>query len=320
MQNINNDIAIVIVTYNRKNDLVNLIHQIAEQDMMPGKVIVINNGELYSLDKLFSDIPFELVEIRNEKNSLTVGRNKGLSETNAELIFMLDDDIQINPTYISTLANFMYTNPKIMGCSAAIEFGHRNKLVDRYNRFFKLFYVGDNAGVVFESIQGNFPNICEEEFSRSQWLSGTNQCYRNVVFDTLWWDENLQLYCEGEDIDFSFRASRKFGDLAIINSERIVHNVSETSRLPASKLVLMQEIYGIYLLEKLFGISLKNLSIYYWSRFGRFLHLLIQMCKTRKLGYLKVCIYTVYAICVSVRCFREITNGELSRINEEYFL
>ena len=94
-----------------------------------------------------------------------------------------------------------------MGCSAAIEFGYRNTLVDRYNRFFKLFYVGDNTGEVFESIQGNFPNTGGEEFSRSQWLSGTNQCYRTVVFDSLRWDENLQLYCEGEDIDFSFRVS-----------------------------------------------------------------------------------------------------------------
>ena len=32
---------------NRKNDLVKLIHQIAEQDMLPGKVVVINNGESY---------------------------------------------------------------------------------------------------------------------------------------------------------------------------------------------------------------------------------------------------------------------------------
>ena len=113
------------------------------------------------------------------------------------------------------------------------------------------------------------------------WFSGTNFSYKRHVFEAIPFDFNLVKYSEGEDIDYSFRAFNRFGGLFVNPKCKVNHQAAMTSREIGEEFAIMQEVYGLYLLDKLFPGSRISKLKYIFSRFGKFLIYTIEIFRLK---------------------------------------
>ena len=97
-------ITIIIPTYNRSESLRRLLDSLSKQSLPPTisfDVIAIDDGSLESYDWLNEySWPFSFTIIRQENQGEAIARNLGAMKSNAEFLLFLDDDMQIESTYI----------------------------------------------------------------------------------------------------------------------------------------------------------------------------------------------------------------------------
>ena len=282
-----NNFSIVIVTYGREKELQDLLSSIIEQDGASylEKVVIVDNhpkkvGQL-SVKKFSNLLNFEYIE--NNINSLTLGRSKGAAEVNSDITVFFDDDVILEKDYFINLKKFYDNYPQANGMQGAFFVGKFSKLKNIFHRIFWLFNYSSNTYKVYPSIQASYAFNCST-VSACEWFSGTNFSYRKKVLKDVPFDLKLMKYCEGEDIDFSFRVFKKFGKLYINPECKIQHQASSVSRSIGDEFAIMQEIYGLYLLNKLSPNDAVSKYKYFMSRIGKLILFVIAMLLMRPHG------------------------------------
>ena len=282
-----NNFSIVIVTYGREKELQDLLSSIIEQDGASylEKVVIVDNhpkkvGQL-SVKKFSNLLNFEYIE--NNINSLTLGRSKGAAVVNSDITVFLDDDVILEKDYFINLKKFYDNYPQANGMQGAFFVGKFSKLKNIFNRIFWLFNYSSNTYKVYPSIQASYAFNCST-VSACEWFSGTNFSYRKKVLKDVPFDLKLMKYCEGEDIDFSFRVFKKFGKLYVNPECKIQHQASLVSRIIGDEFAIMQEIYGLYLLNKLFPNDAVSKYKYFMSRIGKLILFVIEILLMRPHG------------------------------------
>lgn len=95
--------SIIIITYNRKKNLVDCLSSINTQDIkVPYEVLVVFNGDLTHISKMksqFPNIQFHYIP----KTSPAVARNFAIPKAQGEHFFFLDDDCQLPPNYFANI-------------------------------------------------------------------------------------------------------------------------------------------------------------------------------------------------------------------------
>ena len=306
-------LSIVIVTYGRQQDLGDLLQSIAAQSMVHllQEVVIVDNHKQALGEKVvvgFSTL-LNTKYIKNEVNSLTSGRSIGASSTTSDVVLFLDDDVVLYDGYLANLFDFYKQNPNANGMQGVFDVGDYNKLKNVFSRLFFLFNYSRRTFDVYPSIQASYATEVDK-IMESQWFSGTNFSYRSHVLKSIAFDLNLVKYCEGEDIDYSYRVFRKFGGLFTNPHCRVDHRAAETSRAIGMEFAVMQEIYGRYLLRKLFPNSTRSQLKYIISRVGKLLLYLAEVLLGRQhaISNLKNYIWALK---------RSIVNNDIHKFNEE---
>jgi glycosyltransferase involved in cell wall biosynthesis len=107
-------VTVVIVTYRRPNFLARIMKQLEKQTVKPLEMIIIDNDPLES-SKLVVEkfkLTTTIINVRyfqNQVNSLTRGRNLGVSHVKTEYTCLLDDDIEIEVDFLSKLLENIFT-------------------------------------------------------------------------------------------------------------------------------------------------------------------------------------------------------------------
>lgn len=289
-----NTFSIVIVTYGRTKELEELLFSISEQPNIEllTKIIIVDNHPNNMGEKVaanFSNI-FNLEYIDNKVNSLTHGRSIGFKATDSDVVIFFDDDIVLEKDYFSNLISFYKDYPHASGMQGIFDVDRYSKLKNTFNRLFWLFNYTSNDYKVYPSIQASYGTM-PNDVTSCEWFSGTNFSYRKEVLKEIPFDLKLLKYCEGEDIDYSFRVYKKFRNIFINPSCKIKHQAAITSREIGEEFALMQEVYGIYLLNKLFPNSKKSKCIYSVSRIGKLLLFFIEILMLRSGSFKNFLIY-----------------------------
>ena len=98
-----NNIAIIIITYNRPEDMLALAKNIVElegKEQYLEEVIIVNNNSTkdYSLVEAFiqehKEVNFKYI-VSPENLGVSKGRNFAIGQAKAPLLFMLDDDCEL---------------------------------------------------------------------------------------------------------------------------------------------------------------------------------------------------------------------------------
>lgn len=85
--------SIVILYYNRENDLLRLIEKLSKIDQSNIEIIIVDNNSCVNLYRKIRNYNSKVKYIRLDNNLGAVGRNKGIEQANGDIIICLDDDI-----------------------------------------------------------------------------------------------------------------------------------------------------------------------------------------------------------------------------------
>lgn len=306
------DISVVIVTYNRPQDLKKCLESVAAQTFRPREVLVIDNAGDGETKRVVESQRAHYVPQKRE-NSLTVARNLGVSLAHGDIISFLDDDVVLDKNYYKEMNNFFESNASALGMSG-------RTIGDLYERNKVKFYVAQIIGKFF-LLGFNEKNQCRvlpsmgvtsplgEKVISSQWLSGASS-YRRRVFSEFSFDENLKKYSWGEDTDFSYRVYKKYPGTLFFNPKvKYFHNLSELGRAMGRERAYMEEVYNLYLFYKLIPRNFKNKLAYIWGRVGSIVF------KVLKLRFSDI-YFSISAMAFSLRHIKEIKKGNLYFFNK----
>lgn len=237
-------VSVIIPTYDRLADLTVCIRSILQQTRLPNELIIVDDGNLAAIP-LATDCERQGIRVIYHKKSqpgLTASRNIGIKMAGGDIIFFLDDDVELFDDYIANTLKVFEQNSQtqLMGVGGVIANEPALSRAKRVRRLLdRLFLVtGPSEGKVLASgFCVNFGATGREfdGLTGVDFLAGGVCAYRKQVFKEHLFDESYLGYGLGEDKDFSFRLSRKF-QLAVTPQARLNHYESPVMRYNKQKL------------------------------------------------------------------------------------
>lgn len=176
-----NNIAIIIITYNRPDDMLALAKNIANQDhkaQFLEEVIIINNNSSkdYTPLKEFiencKDVNFKYIQ-SNENLGVSRGRNYAIQQAKAPLLLMLDDDCELaEKNALLTIDNLFKAKPNTGLISIKVQYYQNGQMQvnafphKNFNKFkdqtsFETYYFAGGAHIVRKSVMdevGQYPD------------------------------------------------------------------------------------------------------------------------------------------------------------------
>lgn len=283
--------SVIICTKDREKDLLECVDSIKASTLLPEELVIVDagkeNGIKAKLERKLKETPVQLKYIRTEPG-LTRQRNIGIKNSCGEVVFFFDDDVILDKDYLKSVLKIYSSsesNGKIGGVSGKIINSKPPKFFVRIFR--KIFLLSPNGMLP----PGFFDHtISPQKRSKVRIFSGCNMSYTKEVLKNLEFDENLKGYSFMEDVDFSFRVSRKY-TLIQTSDATLVHKFAPNSRDGLKKRVAMEISNTSYLYKKNMPPTLANHVLFSWSRLGVFLWMLLKCLQEgnpeRVLGFIQ---------------------------------
>jgi GT2 family glycosyltransferase len=257
---------LVICTLNRPGDLVRCLASVALQTRLPGAVRIVDASE----DELTREAveasatgPLTgLLHYERAPRGLTTQRNAGVRAGDGDVVHFVDDDTVLEPSYLEAVMATFAEDRSVVGVGGSIV-NVQPGPVSLAKRLFLLD--SPRRGRILRSgrcpVAGEVRTVTEVE-----WLSGCAMSYRRSVFDSLSFDESLEGYGLGEDVQFSYRAGRT-GRLVVVPDARIEHLQSPVNRLDLARYTHDELVNRASRVRQ--GIGRSSMAWYWWSVTGQ---------------------------------------------------
>lgn len=283
--------SFIIATRNRPTELLTTIESLVGQTVLPSEVCIVDcsDGEppREEIEALCKRVGVRIDYHHPAPRGLTVQRNIGIDRTGGDPVFFIDDDVWMEPTcHEEILKEYEKWGPELGGVRASPSrparpgkvslllrklFGFGGWWPEASGRMRRGFYVegvSDSAGV-----------------RRLEYFTGWFMSFRRAVVDEERFDEMLSGYGHKEDIDYTYRVSRRWVLLQTPEA-RCDHLRTETSRLSAHHLQRMNLSNQFYLHRKNMPQTLGNRAALWWALFGLFIFNIGKAVRRRDAGYL----------------------------------
>ncbi len=201
-------ICIIIVNYNTGLLLSRCLDSIRAQKESDCRVIVVDNASVdNSLELVRSGYP-EVQLIANDRNlGFAAANNQAIRETEAEFLFFLNPDTELQPGCLDEIRAFMEAHPEVGMAGPAIinsDCSHHPTVEDSYpGSHYTCGEVDDLPGDI-------------------AWILGAALiARRKVIADVRGFDERFFLYAE--DIDLCLEVRKKNWSLGYIPKAKVLH-------------------------------------------------------------------------------------------------
>ena len=195
-------LSIVIPNFNGKEFLKICLDSIKNQDYSFYNVVIIDNASSDgSVQYIHENYP-EFTLIQNKENlGFAAAVNQGIKSSSSEYVFLLNNDVELEPDSISNLLNCIKKDDNIFSVSSKmVQYHDRAKIDDAGDEYTILGWtrkVGD----------GKSPDLYGAERETFSACAGA-ALYRKSILDEIgYFDENFFAYME--DVDISYRARIK---------------------------------------------------------------------------------------------------------------
>jgi len=279
------DVSVIIPTQDRPASLRRAVGSIAQQELWPKEIIIVDQSsrpaQMEEFEPEFSRWPGKvriLILARPELSGLTAARNLGFSRSSGAVIQFMDDDATLEPKYFSGIWPFI--TRKDMGgvCARIIE--PKQRFHPLAKAFQKIFFLGDLRQSREEWYHEKKPKETPTNI-----LPGV-AAYKREVLKRFEFDENLTGGCVGEDIEFSYRASKEF-HFMMVPRPKIRHLPNKTNRLAVFRQAEQKTKFYKYHYKKNISKTFKNHVSFIWMNLGFILHAFAEMSPGRFMGTLK---------------------------------
>lgn len=267
----------VIPTRNRPVDLLNAIRSLCIQSRFPDELIVIdqsvdNKSERAIVNLMSKFKQIKLIYVYDPKIlGLSDAKRISLGHASCDIICFLEDDVVLEIDYIQQIELGFKENANMLGCCGIITNPPTQSFI--YKAMFTIFHRGIFKDKRIE-VHGNFSGY-NNNLIESNMLSGGISAWRREVFDNVEFDVANEFHMF-EDIDFSTRVARHFGNRLFINpNARLAHYCSPVNRdvLDIRQRRKVRECFTYYKKRK----DWANAAIsFYWLLLGMFLEAIFQ--------------------------------------------
>lgn len=224
-------ITVIIPTKNRAKDLLVAVNSVINQTIVPHEIVIVDQSEAshseIDIKSLVEKTALKLLYIYDPKiTGLVHAKQVGVANSTGDIICFLEDDIELEPLYIYAMNKAFVENPSMIGCCGVVT--NLPQVTKTYVSFFHFFH----RGIFYDQRVGvhGFVNETYERLVPSSYLSGGTSAYKRVVFDNVKFD-TINDFFMLEDIDFSVRAKKFFGDYFYINTHaKLAHYMSPVNR------------------------------------------------------------------------------------------
>ncbi|MEJ5351534.1 MAG: glycosyltransferase [Melioribacteraceae bacterium] len=215
-------VSVIICTYNREKYLPSALHSLKNQtvDKKKYEIIIVNNNSTDNTEEISKRFIKENPELNikyvvETQKGLSAARNRGIKESDGEIIIFIDDDAEVTPNYVEEAIKFFQTYDDVDAMGG--------KIIPKYEdgkepEWMSIFL----WGLVTKSDWGN--KIRKYPYSKSPY--GCSMALRkNALYDVGMFNEQLIFRSEDKYIFFQLKRHKK---KYLYNPNFIVfHNVSK---------------------------------------------------------------------------------------------
>lgn len=243
--------SLIICTYMRPEPLLNLLRSVAEGNLYPDEILIVDGSTNNATKQALSENPFKKLQyfkVGDANRGLTKQRNFGISKVAAsmEIVCFLDDDTVLTPNYFKKLLDTYTAYPKALGVGGYIindtdwKKKGGNEPVSLRNYEYDGWIRKDGARFILRKklgLDSNRPPAHLPDFSHGrsvgflppsgkvypveQFMGGVAS-YRKKVLEALKFSTYFEGYGLYEDADFTFRLSKK-GPLYVNTGAQLYH-------------------------------------------------------------------------------------------------
>ena len=226
-------ISVIILTYNRKETLINALKSVYSQTYKKLEVIIIDDCSSYNLENILKENFKNYIYLRNQNRmGESFSRNRGLKISSGDYIAFLDDDdvwekekleLQLHTALALKKDVFLFCN----------DFSVRDKKYG-WDRSIKSGFINFNKDKFYLNISLTPPSC---------WFLS-----RNIISSIGYFDENLTVY---EDLDYLVRILEKYPayylDKVLVKSGFCISHLSSLSidNIKSKETFLKKHFYKI---------------------------------------------------------------------------
>ena len=209
-------LSIIVPNFNGKQFLKICFDSILNQNYSSYEIIIVDNGSSDGSVQYINENYPEFTLIQNKENlGFAAAVNQGIKASNADYIFLLNNDVELETDCISNLLKCIEKDKNIFAVSSKmIQYNDRSKMDDAGDEYTILGWtrkVGD----------GKSPDLYTAEREIFSACAGAALYRKNILDEIGYFDENFFAYME--DVDISYRARIK-GYKCVYCPEAVVYH------------------------------------------------------------------------------------------------
>lgn len=278
------DISIIICTKGRPKALTECFDSIQRQSLLPLEVIIVDVSQGTQAERVCkswrTEAPIGLKYIR-AKPGLGAQRNIGVKNSKGHIIGFIDDDATLDERCLENVEVLFSQDAYLGGVGAMDEAILQIPLAKRL--FWRIFMLSrfDGKGRIQHS---GYPAFCNNPATdiEVECIPGVAAFFRSEVFSQFQFDENIPGPAGMDDVDFSFRVSKRY-KLIQSRKARIYHKYSRKARPPLSEHTYMMIYIHHYFFHKNMQKSFLNKMAFWWSGMSDILRATYWALKERNL-------------------------------------
>ena len=272
-------VSVIICTKNRIQDFKNTVISLTHQNRIPDELIVVDSSEDTDTQEYMAsgNFPFKS-HYFHAGPGLTHARNIGIQKSSGDTLFFFDDDVELEPNYISYVEQvFMNDRQTEIGAVGGCILKEspeqkttpflllKRKVFDLIKVIFLLSRLG-NGRFRFSGMPTQ-PHASNES-RYIECLSGGCMAFRREVFGKVRFDENLIGYGHVEDADISKQVLTAGYKIYYEASATLDHFPSPQDRPKAKKLAEMTVVNYAYFFRKHWPQTWLRKASFWWTLAG----------------------------------------------------
>ena len=232
------DLSIIIVNYNVKEFLQNLIHSIVKASHnLTKEIIVVDNASEDGSTELLKQ-KFPAIKLIENKSNLGFGKanNQALKIAKGNFILLINPDSVVSEDTFEHLINFFKDNPdagllgcKILNPDGTLQLACRRSFPGPWTSFCKVTGLSNIFPKSKLFARYNLTYLDENQTYEVDAISGSFMMMRREVYEKVGgFDEQFFMY--GEDLDFCYRIKESGFKIYYVHSANIIHYKGESTK------------------------------------------------------------------------------------------